>query len=254
MNCTLHIDGGARGNPGPAGAGIVLRDADTGRTLHEAGYFLGRTTNNVAEYRGLLHGLELAAELGPAMLTIYSDSQLMVRQLLGEYRVKAAQLKPLYEQAGTLLAHFPRYELRHVKREQNARADELANLAMDRRADVVVSGQSGGANAADADGEPLSGTGENGGGGGGDGSVDASDAATGACWCAELLDSLETCVLAGHEKGAAYTFGPTTPEGFCVYAASAVFEQGPLYWPPEQGEAHTQCRLCGMNIRIERLS
>ena len=87
MHVMLHIDGGSRGNPGPAGAGVVIRCVDTGKFLHEHGYFLGRATNNAAEYAGLIRGLEAAQKLGATHVAVHSDSQLMVRQLLGQYRV-----------------------------------------------------------------------------------------------------------------------------------------------------------------------
>ncbi|MFW6059268.1 MAG: ribonuclease HI family protein, partial [Phycisphaeraceae bacterium] len=134
----LHIDGGARGNPGPAGVGVVLADADDSTPLHEAGYYIGRATNNVAEYRGLVRGLELAAAMHAQRITVRSDSELLVRQMSGEYRVKSAALKPLHQQAQTLLRRFEQPTVEHVRRELNARADELANLAMDAKRDVIA--------------------------------------------------------------------------------------------------------------------
>ena len=136
MKVTMHIDGGARGNPGNAGAGIVLRDADGGPLL-EAGYYLGHQTNNVAEYTALLKGLEAAKRAGATVLSIFSDSELLVRQINGEYRVRNPALKDLFDDAFSRLRSFEKWEVRHVRREQNARADELANLAMDAGADVV---------------------------------------------------------------------------------------------------------------------
>jgi ribonuclease HI len=133
----IYIDGGARGNPGPAGAGVVIRD-DQGRLIYEAGYFLGRQTNNAAEYHALIRGLERAARLAAPTIAIYSDSELLVRQITGEYQVKSAKLAPLHQQVQVLLIKSGRWTIRHVSREQNLRADELANLAMDRRQDLVV--------------------------------------------------------------------------------------------------------------------
>jgi len=132
----IHVDGGARGNPGPAGAGVVIR-TDDGRRIHEAGYFLGRQTNNAAEYHALIRALQRAQRTGDTNLSICSDSELLVRQLTGEYRVKARGLQPLFEQAQRLLLHF-RWQVRHVRRGQNSRADQLANLAMDQGQDVLV--------------------------------------------------------------------------------------------------------------------
>jgi ribonuclease HI len=143
MKLLLHIDGGSRGNPGPSGGGVVLAD-EHGRPLLEAGYFFGIKTNNQAEYSALLRGLDAAAERGATEVAIYSDSELLVRQLNGDYRVKSPQIAPLFAQARTRLEGFRRWKAEHVMREQNGRADELANLAMDARRDVVeVSGSNG---------------------------------------------------------------------------------------------------------------
>ena len=133
---TIHVDGGSRGNPGPAGAGVVIRNADDGTVLFEGGYYLGRTTNNVAEYQGLLRGLERAAGLNADETRVHSDSELLVRQMNGEYRVRNAGLKPLFQQARQLCGRFRQVTFTHVRREQNADADRLANQAMDLRADV----------------------------------------------------------------------------------------------------------------------
>ncbi|MFI4860718.1 MAG: ribonuclease HI family protein [Phycisphaerales bacterium JB063] len=138
MDCLIHIDGGARGNPGPAAAGVTITTPDGSEPLYEAGFWLGTSTNNEAEYQGLLHALKAATRLGCTALTIRSDSELMVKQVLGKYRVKAANLKPLYQEAVQLLAGFAKWEIGHVRREGNKRADQLANLAMDARADVIA--------------------------------------------------------------------------------------------------------------------
>ncbi len=136
LSLIIHIDGGARGNPGPAAAGVVIQNAQNSQYLHEAGYFLGRTTNNVAEYQGLLHGLKNAADLGAESVQIHSDSELMVRQINGEYRVKSAHLRPLHDEAQSLLNHFAHWTIQHVCREQNKLADDLANRAIDAQNDV----------------------------------------------------------------------------------------------------------------------
>lgn len=137
MGLILNVDGGSRGNPGPAGAGVVLRAADDG-LIHEGGYFLGRQTNNAAEYHALIRGLQRARRCGDRPLTIRSDSELLVRQLTGEYRVKSPALAELFEQAQLLLLKVSVWKAQHVPREQNRRADHLANMAMDRGADVIV--------------------------------------------------------------------------------------------------------------------
>jgi ribonuclease HI len=126
----LNIDGGSRGNPGPAGAGVVIRSAEDGTVLQQAGIFLGRATNNVAEYNGLLEGLKRAAALGADTVEVRSDSELMVRQMNGQYRVKNAGLRPLYAQATQLAGQFRSFKIGHVYREDNTDADRLANQAM----------------------------------------------------------------------------------------------------------------------------
>src|SRR5262245_4085111 len=126
----LMVDGAARGNPGEAGCGAVICD-DGGRVVKELSRYLGRTTNNVAEYEGLLMGLEALIELGRKKIRVQSDSQLLVRQLNGEYRVKDEKLKLLYQRARTLLRQFDCYRILHVYREMNKVADRLANRGID---------------------------------------------------------------------------------------------------------------------------
>jgi len=128
----VFCDGAARGNPGPAGAGAVLYTPD-GRLVERLGRYLGRQTNNHAEYQGLILGLERALELGAREVEVYADSELMVRQLLGEYRVRAEGLLPLWRRARELLARFDRARIAHVPRERNAEADEMSNRAIDER-------------------------------------------------------------------------------------------------------------------------
>jgi ribonuclease HI len=128
----LQCDGGSRGNPGPAGIGVTLSD-DRGTPVYELGEFLGECTNNIAEYTGLLRGLAAAKVLGATKLIVRSDSELLVRQINGVYRVKNAGIKPLYERALRLMRDIGDVKVLHVYREANTRADELANLAMDMR-------------------------------------------------------------------------------------------------------------------------
>ena len=132
---TLRTDGGARGNPGPGGAGFVLED-ESGAVVRRGGRFLGSVTNNVAEYAALVWGLETALDQGVRRLCVCADSELIVRQMNGIYRVKNEGLKPLFASAQKLLRRFDSAEIHHVRREHNAAADELANLAMDGRATV----------------------------------------------------------------------------------------------------------------------
>jgi len=130
---TLYADGGSRGNPGPAGAGAYLED-DEGNSVAEVYQYLGEATNNVAEYKALLLGLQEANKHHPAELMIRLDSQLIVRQLEGIYQVKQPHLRELYEEVLNLLQHFPKYDVKHIPREQNEKADQLANQAMDEQA------------------------------------------------------------------------------------------------------------------------
>jgi ribonuclease HI len=126
----LYIDGASRGNPGPAGIGVVIKD-HSGRTLAEISEFIGHGTNNVAEYRALIRGLEEAATLGARAVTVRSDSELLVRQLKGEYKVKSPDLSPLHLEAHRLLKGFSRAGVERIPRGKNAAADALANHALD---------------------------------------------------------------------------------------------------------------------------
>jgi ribonuclease HI len=137
MPWTAHIDGGSRGNPGPAGAGVHIADP-SGRTAFAGGFFLGKLTNNQAEYRGMLAALDVLERAGADDVEIVSDSQLMVRQINGEYRVKSADLAPLFQEARQRLGRFRQWKMRHVLRGENVRADKLANDAMDARRDVIA--------------------------------------------------------------------------------------------------------------------
>lgn len=137
MQALIYIDGGARGNPGPAAAGVCITTPDGSEALHEAGYWLGSMTNNEAEYQGLLHALKTAIDMGFESVHIRSDSELMVKQIKGEYRVKAPNLKPLFVEARDRLAKLPKWSIEHVKRDKNKRADQLANIAMDAKQDVI---------------------------------------------------------------------------------------------------------------------
>lgn len=252
-HCIVHIDGGARGNPGPAGAGVVIVDAEDGTPVHEAGYFLGRATNNVAEYEGLVRALELASAIGADRLTLHSDSQLLVRQINGEYRVKSSDLRPLFERAQSLLRRFRHWTVEHVGRERNVRADELANRAMDARANVI-----------ELDGEAFTSTEGASGGGGSDGADRAaSDASPTAAdfrgdtpspvrWTLTFVTVGRSCP-AGHRAKQAFTFGPTTPAGCCIHAAAAGLGEGPLHWDDAQRQGQSRCARCGACFSLERL-
>ena len=128
---TAHIDGGARGNPGPAGYGVVIHDAD-GAKVAELSEYLGHRTNNYAEYQGLLAVLRYARDNDIRSLKVISDSELMVRQMKGIYKVRHPELRKFYDEAQQLVRQLQRFEIRHALREHNRDADRLANQAMDR--------------------------------------------------------------------------------------------------------------------------
>ena len=128
---SAHCDGGARGNPGPAGFGAVVQDTN-GHILAELSEFLGIQTNNFAEYSGLLAVLEFALKHGHPRLRVVSDSELMVKQIQGAYKVKSPGLKPLYDEARKRIARLEAFEIAHALRHKNKDADRLANQAMDR--------------------------------------------------------------------------------------------------------------------------
>ena len=127
---TINVDGGARGNPGPAAIGVIVRDGD-GEVLEELGERIGEATNNVAEYKALLRGIERAAELGGTELELIGDSELVVRQVEGKYKVKNAGIKPLHADVKRALQAFDSWSIHHVKRAENADADRLVNAALD---------------------------------------------------------------------------------------------------------------------------
>ncbi len=131
MKVVVHVDGGARGNPGPAAAAAVVSTPE-GEVLDEAAELLGRATNNVAEYRGLLLGLRRARELGATEVDVVNDSELVAKQITGAYTVMHPDMRPLHAEARATLGGFERWTGRSVPRAQNARADALVNAALDR--------------------------------------------------------------------------------------------------------------------------
>jgi len=125
-----NIDGGSRGNPGPASYGVIIRDP-RGEVVAKLKKYIGRSTNNVAEYYGLIAALDYAQQHGIRALRVESDSELLVRQMSGQYKVKSSELKPLFERARKMAQTFASFKIDHVYREQNAEADALANEALD---------------------------------------------------------------------------------------------------------------------------
>ncbi|MFC1679833.1 ribonuclease HI family protein [Elusimicrobiota bacterium] len=130
MKLKIYVDGACRGNPGPASFGVCIQD-DSGKTVREERGYIGETTNNVAEYTAMLEALRLAVGMGGTELTVHSDSQLMVRQLMGVYRVKNDRLRTYLLKIQNLRRGFTSVEFVHVPREENKRADRLANEALD---------------------------------------------------------------------------------------------------------------------------
>jgi ribonuclease HI len=133
MKVIVHVDGGARGNPGPAAAACVI-SSPSGEVIGEHAELLGTTTNNVAEYRALLLGLQRARELGASEIEVIGDSELIAKQVRGLYKVKHEAMKPLHREATAALREFERWSIRTVPRAQNAHADALVNAALDQAA------------------------------------------------------------------------------------------------------------------------
>ncbi|MGO8793137.1 MAG: ribonuclease HI family protein [Terriglobia bacterium] len=132
-----HIDGGSRGNPGPAAYGVAIETAQ-GQAVTSFARFIGRTTNNFAEYQGLLAALDYALSHGYPRLRVLTDSELMARQISGQYKVRSPDLKPLHDQARAMIARLESFSIRHVYREHNREADRLANEAMDNAARGIL--------------------------------------------------------------------------------------------------------------------
>src|ERR1700679_3499089 len=128
---TAYCDGGSRGNPGPAGFGVFIQGS-RGEVVGELSEYLGKHTNNYAEYSGLLAALDFAVTQGHRRLKVVSDSELMVKQIKGQYRVNSPELRPLYDEAKRRIARLDHFQIQHVLREKNRHADRLANVAMDR--------------------------------------------------------------------------------------------------------------------------
>jgi len=129
---TAHIDGGARGNPGPAAYGVIVRNSD-GKIVEELGKYLGLQTNNFAEYSGLLAALEYAQQEKLSALKVFSDSELLVKQMKGQYKVKSPGLIALYERARTLARQLQHFSIEHVRREKNRDADRMVNQVLDQQ-------------------------------------------------------------------------------------------------------------------------
>lgn len=130
MKAIMYSDGGSRGNPGEAGIGVYIED-ENGEVLRELSQFIGIQTNNIAEYKALGRGLEAALDMGITEISCLLDSELVVKQIKGEYKVKNEGIIPMYNMIMPLIKKFQRFEIQHIRREHNKRADALANKAMD---------------------------------------------------------------------------------------------------------------------------
>jgi len=138
----VYVDGGSRGNPGPAAAGFVLTDKKA-KVLEAKGLFLGEATNNVAEYTAIIKGLEAAKQIGAKKVLVFSDSELLVKQVNGEYKVKSDKIRPLFQQSDKLLGEFESWKVQHVTREKNKEADKLVNQALNLERDIIASSAPG---------------------------------------------------------------------------------------------------------------
>lgn len=127
----INTDGGSRGNPGPAAIGVFIKDADSGEVVFEHGGYIGETTNNIAEYKALLKAVETARDMGAVDVQINMDSELIVRQMLGQYKIKQPALQELAGKVIKVLKSFTKYNFTHVRREFNKEADALVNQALD---------------------------------------------------------------------------------------------------------------------------
>lgn len=230
MHLIIHTDGGSRGNPGPAAAGVVITDADSSKSVFEAGFHLGHATNNVAEYQGLIKALQQATEIGANRVDVFSDSELMVKQITGEYRVKSPDLIPLCEEAQMLFLRIDAWSIKHIKRDKNKRADELANVALDLGRDVTGD-EKGTSPAKSPPSAPSSSPG----------------------FTARLNKKPGKNCPARCPSNTPFQFGPGTPANFCIYAAQAVFDASPTMWDEintDTGQVH--CPRCEVSIHIER--
>ncbi|SDK39506.1 ribonuclease HI [Natronincola ferrireducens] len=132
MEVIIYTDGGSRGNPGEAGIGIVIEDAE-GNSIKEISQYIGTQTNNVAEYKALSRALEVAVDMGATNVTCYLDSELVTKQIKGEYKVKNERMIPMYNMVMPLVNKFDKFHIEHIRREKNKKADALANRAMDEK-------------------------------------------------------------------------------------------------------------------------
>ena len=220
----------------------MIADGESGKPVHEAGYVLGEATNNVAEYTALIRAVELADGLGGKELSIHSDSELLVKQITGQYRVKNEALAELLEEAQVKLIRFDAWHIRHVKRDKNKRADELVNMALDAGEDVILTGEG-------ATGAPPRKT-------------KTTKSRGKADDTAAPINTATITVHFSKKPGMAcpvrhmprrFALNACTPEGLCVFAAQAVFDEQVTLWKEiDRDNAQTTCPRCDVPIEIER--
>jgi uncharacterized repeat protein (TIGR04076 family) len=212
----LFVDGGSRGNPGPAAGAYVIKDAE-GTILLSEGFYLGQATNNVAEYTALLRGLEAVQKCDVRELAIFSDSELMVKQIIGEYRVRSDGLLELFEQVQRKLLNFDRWKIKHVRRDLNKDADQLVNKTLDREAKASSAGKkkTGMAEAQSATlPEPSAVISEKAEAGGEEVSLKVM--------VEVIAESNEDVCPSPMRKGQCFVFSNCVPAGLCVHAALAL--------------------------------
>lgn len=229
MDWQVHTDGGARGNPGPAAAGIVILDAK-GTPHLEAGLLLGRLTNNQAEYRALLVALHLLARQPQCTAVFHTDSELLVRQLLGEYRAKDPQLRALRDEAQMLLLRLDGWQIRHVGRGRNRRADQLLNQALDEGRHIIATDRLGLGPVLEEMGlaglksPPARRTARGGNHHGAPSGEAGVVAAEGTVRVTVVRRSRRRDCPLSARKGEQFLFGTTLPAGFCVRGAVSVLD------------------------------
>jgi uncharacterized repeat protein (TIGR04076 family) len=227
----LYVDGGSRGNPGPAACAFIIKTAE-GKTLAARGIYLGKATNNVAEYSALVRGVQAVRDLGVKELHIFSDSELMVRQIIGEYQVKSPDLKDLHHEAQRLLLGFDRWQIKHIRRELNSDADSLVNETLD--------DPEGGSGDEDSDLPPED-------------TFDTPSLETLETKSAEISETPVKVLVevmaasgkggcpAGMQKGQCFVFTEFFPAGVCIHAAQALLPTilALRHVPPAKGKPLT---------------
>ncbi len=267
MPLQIYTDGGSRGNPGPAGAAAVIRD-ERGRPLLEAGFFIDRATNNVAEYTALILALEAAAKAMPDNITIFMDSELIVRQITGQYRVKDPHLAVLFQKAKKLLLKFDTWKIQHVPRAQNKRADALVNKALDARRDVIEAQVGDVYPDRPRPSGPPAGAGDSpsvgasspvpqvprptGGKAGSPGEAGPVIPIVVRC----IQDPKQDACSAGMEQDLEFLFTDATPGGLCIHATKAVLDTVlAIRYAASKGEqpgpVRVRCRLPGCGAQFE---